>query len=159
MPAGSDPLRREVPSTFIPKPSRAIFAMRRPIVPTPRMPSVVALKFGQAVRRRARGIPAFAAQAVVQAVERPAQMHQRRHHIFGHRVGVAARQVGHRDAARSGGGDRDEVEADAVPDHGLQARRMIDDIVGQFGAHDDAVGILGPFAQGFRPRVGRRRSF
>ena len=36
---------------------------------------------------------------------------------------------------------------------------MIHDIVGQLGAHDDAVGIPSPFAQGFRPRVGRHDHF
>ena len=56
MPAGSDPLRREVPSTFIPKPSRAMFAMWRPIVPTPRMPSVVVLS---SVKPSAAGRAAF----------------------------------------------------------------------------------------------------
>ena len=86
-------------------------------------------------------------------------MHQRRHYIFGHRVGVASRQIGHCDAARSGGSDRDEIKTDAVPDHALQPRRMIYNIIGQLGANDDAVGILGPLAQGFRPCVGRHNHF
>ena len=132
----------------MPKPSRAISAMRRPIVPTPRMPSVDPLS---SVRPSARGArrPSLRRAGGVHPQQRPAQMHQRRHHILGHRVGVAARQVGDRNAARGGGGDRDEVEADAVADDALQARRMIDDVVGQFGAHDDAVGIRRPLRARF----------
>ena len=86
-------------------------------------------------------------------------MHQCRYHVFGDRIGVASRQIGHRYAARGGGGNRDEVETDAVADDAPQARRMIDDVVGQLGAHDDAVGILRPCAQGFRPGVGRDDQF
>ena len=41
-----------------------------------------------------------------------------------------------------------------MPDDAFQARRMIDDVVGQLGAHDDAVGVPRPLAQGFGPRVG-----
>ena len=50
---------------------------------------------------------------------------------------------------------RNEVEADAVTHDGFQARGVIDDVVGQFGAHDDPVGFRRPFAQGVRLRVGR----
>ena len=64
--------------------------------------------------------------------------------VFGDGVGVAARKVGNRNAARGRGRHRDEIEADAMAHDRLEARRVVDDVVGQFRAHDDAVGIRRP---------------
>ena len=59
------------------------------------------------------------------------------------RVGVDARNIGHEHAVRAGRVDGDHVDARAVPNHADQARRSVEDVVGQLGAHDDHVATGG----------------
>ena len=86
--------------------------------------------------------------------------HQHRQHaVLGHRLRVAARHVGHHHAPRGSLGDRHQIGAGAVHDHGPQAGRDGDDVVGKLAAGDDALGIAGEAPQGQRVSVRRADDF
>ena len=82
--------------------------------------------------RRAAAQPSRRRRASSRGEAAP-QVQHRGDAVLDDRGGVGARQVGDRDAARGGRGDRDHVEADAVAHDGAQARRVVEEVVGRAG--------------------------